>query len=64
MTVDRPETAVRVAEISGIPVPAAVFRIGRPSRPAARSNRVELADVLIDRPAGTSPGSERAGQAA
>jgi hypothetical protein len=46
VTVDRPETVGRVAELSGIAVPAAVFRIGRPAQSAPRSNRVELTDVL------------------
>ncbi|HVQ87607.1 MAG TPA: hypothetical protein VMT88_05430, partial [Actinomycetes bacterium] len=46
ISVDRPETAPRVAALSGIPVPAAVFRIGRPSAPASRSNRVQLIDVF------------------
>jgi phenylacetate-CoA ligase len=46
VSVDRPETAPLVAEMSGIAVPAAVFRVGRPSRAAGRSNRVGLADVL------------------
>jgi hypothetical protein len=45
VSVDRPETCPEVAAISGIPVPAAVFRIGRPRRPAPPSNRVSLADV-------------------
>jgi len=46
VSVDRPETAPAVAALSGIPVPAAVFRVGRPTRPAVRSNRVQLSDVL------------------
>ena len=46
IAVDRPETAPGVAALSGIPVPAAVFRVGRPTKPAPRSNRVRLADVL------------------
>ena len=46
IAVDRHETAPDVARLSGIPVPAAVFRIGRPSRPSVRSNRVSLAEVL------------------
>ena len=46
VAVDRPETAPQVAALSGIPAPAAIFRVGRPSRPAGRSNRVALTDVL------------------
>jgi hypothetical protein len=46
IAVDRPETTPQVAELSGIAVPAAVFRIGRPSRPAPRSNRVDLSRIL------------------
>ena len=46
IAVDRPETAPRVAELSGIAVPAAVFRIGRPRRGAIRSNRRPLDEVL------------------
>jgi hypothetical protein len=51
IAVDRPETAPGVATLSGIAVPAAVFRIGRPRRSSPRSNRRPLADVLVgDRP--------------
>jgi hypothetical protein len=46
IAVDRPETAPEVARLSGIAVPAAVFRIGRPRRRAARSNRRPLDEVL------------------
>jgi hypothetical protein len=52
IAVDRPETAPEVAAVSGIPVPAAVFRIGRPRRSGIRSNRRPLAEVL--RPAGAT----------
>ena len=53
IAVDRPETAPQVATTAGVPVPVAVFRIGRPRRAAPRSNRRDLADVLTgesDRP--------------
>ncbi|MBO0867621.1 MAG: hypothetical protein J2P15_03565 [Micromonosporaceae bacterium] len=46
IAVDRPETAPLVADAAGVPVPVAVFRIGRPTRPAPESNRRPLADVL------------------
>jgi hypothetical protein len=46
IAVDRPETAPQVAATAGVPVPVAVFRIGRPRRKAPRSNRRDLADVL------------------
>jgi hypothetical protein len=46
IAVDRPETAPQVAAAAGVPVPVAVFRIGRPRRAAPRSNRRDLADVL------------------
>lgn len=47
IAVDRPETAPRVAAVAGLPVPVAVFRIGHARRPAPRSNRRDLDDVLI-----------------
>jgi hypothetical protein len=47
IAVDRPETAPRVAAVTGLPVPVAVFRIGHPRRPAPVSNRRCLDDVLI-----------------
>ena len=43
------ETAPQVAATAGVPVPVAVFRIGRPRREAPRSNRRDLADVLRPR---------------
>ena len=46
ISVDRPETAPDVARLSGLAVPAAVFRVGEPRTVAARSNRAALADVL------------------
>lgn len=46
VAVDRPETAPEIARLSGIPVPAAIFRVGKPTKPAGRSNRVNLLDVL------------------
>jgi hypothetical protein len=46
VSIDRRETAPEVAAVSGIAVPAAVFRVGRPTRAAIRSNRAALADVL------------------
>ena len=46
VAVDRPETAPQVAATAGVPVPVAVFRIGRLGREAPRSNRRDLADVL------------------
>ena len=46
VAVDRPETAPDVAAAAGVPVPVAVFRVGHPTRPAPRSNRRALADVL------------------
>ena len=46
IAVDRPETTPEVATLSGIAVPAAVFRIGRPRREAPRSNRRPLSQVL------------------
>jgi len=46
ISVDRPETAPEVARLSGIPVPAAVFRVGLPRAAAPRSNRAALTDVL------------------
>jgi hypothetical protein len=46
IAVDRPETAPDVAAAAGVAVPVAVFRIGRPTRPAPESNRRPLADVL------------------
>jgi hypothetical protein len=53
VAVDRPETAPQVAATAGVPVPVAVFRIGRPRREAPRSNRRDLADVLRPDPART-----------
>ncbi|HEV2375386.1 MAG TPA: hypothetical protein VGS19_24900 [Streptosporangiaceae bacterium] len=47
VAVDRPETAPAVAAEAGVAVPVAVFRIGHPRLPAPRSNRRDLADVLI-----------------
>ena len=46
IAVDRPETAPEVAAVAGVAVPVAVFRIGRPTRPAPESNRRPLAEVL------------------
>lgn len=46
VAVDRPETSPEVAAAAGVPVPVAVFRIGRPRREAPRSNRRDLADIL------------------
>jgi hypothetical protein len=46
IAVDRPETAPRVAAAAGVPVPVAVFRIGRPTKPAPESNRRPLDQVL------------------
>jgi hypothetical protein len=46
ISVDRPETAPDVARLSGIAVPAAVFRVGLPRRQAIRSNRATLVDVV------------------
>jgi len=57
VAVDRPETAPLVAAAAGVPVPVAVFRIGRPRREAPRSNRRDLADVLRPDPERTYPGS-------
>jgi phenylacetate-CoA ligase len=45
VSVDRPETAPAVAALSGIAVPAAVFRGGRPTRPPRRSKPVRLGAV-------------------
>ncbi len=47
IAVDRPETAPAVAAEAGVSVPVAVFRIGHARREAPRSNRRELADVII-----------------
>jgi hypothetical protein len=46
IAVDRPETAPDVAAAAGVPVPVAVFRIGRPTKPAPESNRRPLDQVL------------------
>jgi nitroreductase len=46
IAVDRPETAPDVAAAAGVPVPVAVFRIGRPTKPAPESNRRPLDRVL------------------
>lgn len=46
IAVDRPETAPRVAAVTGLPVPLAVFRIGHPRRPAPLSNRHPLDAIL------------------
>jgi len=52
--VDRPETAPAVAAEAGVPVPVALLRIGHPRRQAPRSNRRDLADVLIAGSAGVA----------
>jgi hypothetical protein len=46
IAVDRPETAPEVAAAAGVPVPVALFRIGRPVREAPMSNRRPLEQVL------------------
>src|SRR5439155_1333120 len=46
VAVDRPETAPEVAAVAGVAVPVAVFRVGRPTRPAPESNRRPLYQVL------------------
>lgn len=50
IAVDRRETAPAVAAIAGVPVPVAVFRIGRPTGPAPLSNRRSLDQVLRHEP--------------
>lgn len=55
IAVDRPETAPEVAAVAGTPVPVAVFRIGRPTRPAPVSNRRPLAEILMSAGDPTSP---------
>jgi hypothetical protein len=39
-------TLADVAAAAGVLVPVAVFRIGRPTKPAPESNRRPLAEVL------------------
>ncbi|HEY7145260.1 MAG TPA: hypothetical protein VH637_13525 [Streptosporangiaceae bacterium] len=56
VAVDRPETAPAVAAAAGVPVPVAVFRIGHARRQAPRSNRRDLADVIVNLPAGSGRG--------
>jgi hypothetical protein len=47
IAIDRAETRPAVAALAGnLGTPVALFRIGRPTAPAAASNRVELSDVL------------------
>ncbi|HET6210249.1 MAG TPA: hypothetical protein VFD94_07695 [Jatrophihabitans sp.] len=47
IAIDRPDTRPAVAALAGDRgTPVALFRIGRPTAPAAASNRVELAAVL------------------
>jgi hypothetical protein len=50
IVIDRPETAPRLAEASGVPVPVALFRVGYPSRGVPRSNRRPLGEVLGAKP--------------
>jgi hypothetical protein len=46
VAVDRPETAPLVAALAGVPVPAAVYRIGHPTAAVPRSNRRPLSECL------------------
>jgi hypothetical protein len=47
IAIDRPDTRPDIAALAGGEgTPVALFRIGRPTEPAAPSNRLELADVL------------------
>jgi hypothetical protein len=47
IAIDRPDTRPEIAALAGGEgTPVALFRIGRPTEPAAASNRLELADVL------------------
>jgi len=47
IAIDRPETRPEVTALAGgHGTPVALFRIGRPTEPAAASNRLALADVL------------------
>ncbi|MFL6163302.1 MAG: hypothetical protein ACJ74U_13865 [Jatrophihabitantaceae bacterium] len=58
IAIDRPDTRPDIAALAGDHgTPVALFRIGRPTEPAAASNRLELADVLRD--AATRPGLAR-----
>jgi hypothetical protein len=48
IAIDREETRPRVAALSQADgTPVAMFRVGRPTTPAASSNRVELVDVVV-----------------
>jgi len=47
IAIDRPDTRPEIAALAGRQgTPVALFRIGRPTRPALPSNRLALADVL------------------
>jgi hypothetical protein len=47
IALDRPDTRPEIAALTGNRgTPVALFRIGRPTEPAAASNRYALADVL------------------
>ncbi|NHA69072.1 nitroreductase family protein [Phycicoccus flavus] len=50
VAIDRPETRPQVAALAGVAdgraTPVALFRVGRPTAPAAGSNRVDLVDVV------------------
>ncbi|MEV6608102.1 hypothetical protein [Kutzneria sp. NPDC051319] len=50
IAIDRPETRPAIAALTGAKAgatPVALFRIGRPTGPAGRSNRISLASALI-----------------
>ena len=48
IAIDEKSTALKVAELTGVPVPVALYRIGKATKQPYGSNRKKLEDVLIN----------------